>query len=304
MPNDIPQKQNSDLFIDRIAASSRAYGIVKATAGWQTFFVVSSAIAGPLLGYLYPDQRHWAIAYVIAVLVIEFALLDPRAKAYQELGAKIQETFDIELFGLPWNKTRCHATLDPEMVHGLAREYKRKNSTTRFIDWYPTTAGSLPIEFGRLVCQRANMVWDASLRRYYSSFFLILIVAIIVASVAVATYLNWNASHILTSLAIPLLPATIKIYREYKKHQDSAAISEKTKSMLEATWGHALSGSVSPAELLNESRQLQDQLYDRRRSSPTVPEWIYFLRLFENERGMRFGSNEMVKQAKEKLGIE
>lgn len=301
MPNDIPQKQNLPEFIDRICASSRAYGIAKTVSAWQTFLVASAAIAGPVVAYAFPDARHWAGAYAVVILILDLVLLEPAVKRYQELGAKIQESFDTELFELPWNKHRCHAKPELEQVRSLADAFKRKENTDRLIDWYPTVIKSLPLEYGRLICQRANMVWDASLRRYYSAFFLGSIVAMFVCSFVVALYLNWEFSHIVMSLIVPIVPATLKLFREYRKHIESAAISDRTKTMLESTWMRAVDGLVPVDELRDESRRLQDELYDRRRTSPAVPQWIYRLRLFEFEKNMRFASSQMVEDAKKKL---
>lgn len=303
MPNDIPEKQNRPEFIDRICASSRAYGIVKTVSAWQTSLVASAAIAGPIAAFAFPDARHWAGAYAVVILILDLVLLEPAVKRYQELGAKIQEVFDTELFGLPWNKHRCHAKPDLELVRSLADAFKTKEKTDRLIDWYPTVVKGLPLEYGRLICQRANMVWDASLRRYYSAFFLGSIVVMFVCSFLVALYLNWDFSHIVMSLIVPILPATLKLFREYRKHLDSATISDRTKTMLESTWIRAIEESVPIDELRDESRRLQDELYDRRKSSPTVPQWIYKRRLFEFEKNMRFASNQMVEDAKKKLGL-
>ncbi|MFM7165300.1 MAG: S-4TM family putative pore-forming effector, partial [Planctomycetaceae bacterium] len=52
-----------------------------------------------------------------------------------------------------------------------------------------------------------------------------------------------------------------------------------------------------------ESRRLQDELFDRRKASPTVPQWLYLWLKPKFESEMRFGSEQMIKEAKTKLGI-
>ncbi len=303
MLNDIPERQNLPESIDRIAASSRAYGIVKTISSSQSFLALSSAIIGPTVAFAYPDAKGWAALYAGMILLIDVIFLEPAVKRYQELGAKIQEMFDTELFGIPWNTHRCHAKPDPEVMINLAATFKKKEKTDRLMNWYPVAAGEVPIDYGRLVCQRANMRWDAALRRYYCAFFIVMIVLMVVVSGAVALYMKWEASQIAISLILPILPAALKLLRECQKHHDSAAVSERTKSMLESIWHRALKETLTPDDFREESRRLQDELYDRRKSSPTVPQRLYLWLRTDYERDMRLGSDEMVKDAKAKLGI-
>ena len=303
MQNDIPQRQNRPELIDKIAASSRAYGVVKMISQWQSVLALSAAVLGPFVAVAYPGAKGWAALYAGLVLVIDLVFLEPAVRRHQELGAKIQEAFDTELFGLPWNSHRCQAKPDPEVIINLAAKFKKREKTDRLMNWYPVAAGSVPIEYGRLVCQRANMRWDAALRRYYCLFFIVLLVLMVVVSCAVALYLKLEASEIAISLVLPILPAALKILRECQKHQDSATVSERTKSMLESIWNRALNEPVSPEQFREESRRLQDELYDRRKGSPTVPQSLYFWLKPDYERDMRLGSDEMVKDAKAKLGV-
>jgi hypothetical protein len=58
---------------------------------------------------------------------------------------------------------------------------------------------------------------------------------------------------------------------------------------------------VPPAESLEESRRLQDELFDRRKFSPTVPEMLYGLLRESHEQEMKYGSKKMVEQVSAKL---
>ncbi|MEI8381041.1 MAG: S-4TM family putative pore-forming effector [Planctomycetota bacterium] len=303
MLNDISERQTLPEYIDKIAASSQAYGIVKSIARLQSLLVISAAILGPSVAFAYPDAKGWAALYAVAVLLLDGVFIDPAIKRYQELGARIQEEFDTDLFRIPWNSHRCHSRPDPEVINHLAAKFKKKETTDRLMNWYPVSASELPIEYGRLVCQRANMRWDAALRRYYSVFFIVILVLMVIGAAALAMYLKWEASHIVISLVLPLLPAGLKLLRECQKHQDSATVSERTKSILESIWYRGLKETVPTELFLEESRRLQDELFDRRKCSPTVPQRLYLWLRDEYERDMQFGSEKMVKDAKAKLGI-
>jgi hypothetical protein len=188
-------------------------------------------------------------------------------------------------------------------VNGLAETYKKKRSTDEFIDWYRIEAGNIPLEYGRFVCQRANMRWDMELRRKFAALFYAATAFIVVAVVAVALTTNWTASDVIVSLVLPVLPLGVKLVQQGLKHSDSAEVSDRAKKLLESIWSKALEDGTDSARLKEDARRLQDELFDRRRSSPKVPHRLYQRHRADFERDMQAGAKEMVKQVQEKLGI-
>ena len=296
MPNSIPDRQNRPGFIDLLAASSRSYEIVKCTSTWQSALAIIMAILGPAVAFAYPDAKGWVALFAGAVLLADLLYFEPRVKQHQELGAKVQEVFDTDLFDLPWNSHRVHSRPDPEEINSLAESFKKRNSTDRLLDWYPPAVGSIPLEYGRLVCQRANMRWDMALRRSFGGLFVTLTTLLVLVVCGVALAMQWDATQIAVSLVLPVLPAAIKLLRESRKHFESAAISERTKQQLEAIWQVALQGGMSSTQLLEDSRRLQDELYDRRKGSPPVPQWLYLWLKPDYERDMQVATAAMIKQ--------
>src|SRR3954447_9449984 len=134
MPNSIPEYQNQPAYIDRIAASSRAYEIVKSTSMWQTLLALSAAVLGPAVSFMFPAAKGWVALFAAAVLIGDLVFIEEKVKRYQELGAKIQELFDTTLLELPWNSHRVQSPPDPEEVKSLAEAFKKKNSTERLLD--------------------------------------------------------------------------------------------------------------------------------------------------------------------------
>lgn len=302
MPNDIPQRQNEPEFINRIAASSRAYEIVKSTGKWQNVAAVIAALAGFGAKAFYPEASGAAALFAGGVLLADFVHSEPRQKRFRNLGARIQEVFDTQLLRISWNNHRCQSPPAPEEINRLASEFKNNEPTDRLVDWYSPNVGSLPLEYARFVCQRANMHWDMSLRRVYSAIFRGITAAIVVSICVVALATKWDAAQIAISLIMPVLPGTIKLLREAKKHGESADVSERAKRMLESAWTKALSDKADAASMELEARRLQDELFERRQGSPTVPQWLYMRLKARYEDDMHFGAGEMVKEAQAKLG--
>ncbi|MBX9692945.1 MAG: hypothetical protein K2Z81_11220, partial [Cyanobacteria bacterium] len=226
---------------------------------------------------------------------------EPGVKENQTRGATIQEMFDTDLLKIEWNPYRCKDRLDPEDVASLASAYKFNHSMKMKEDWYPKAAGELPIEFGRLICQRSNMRWDAALRRRYCVVFLVLLLGMIAGASGFALYHKWDADKIIISLVLPLFPTGIKLIREMKKHRSSAESAEKSKRMLESIWDRAMTETIPSDTFSRESRALQDELFDRRSASPSVPEWLYQWLQPEYERTMVLAAEGMVEKVKERL---
>jgi hypothetical protein len=206
--------------------------------------------------------------------------------------------------GIPWNSHRAGALPTPEELHELATKFKSKCKPQQLKgkeDWYPVEAGNVPLEYGRLICQRANMRWDASLRRYYSFYFILILVVLAVGGLIFGVWKRWDVGQFVLSVIVPLLPAGLKIWREAKKHDESAAASDRARTVLEGVWKKAIEQNVPADQLLEEARRLQDELFDRRKLSPTVPEWLYASKREDYEQQMKFGSQKMVNEVLEKL---
>ena len=71
----------------------------------------------------------WAALYAVLILLVDVIFLEPAINRYRELGAKIQEEFDTDLFRLPWNTHRCQSHPDPEVINNLAAKFKTKEKT-------------------------------------------------------------------------------------------------------------------------------------------------------------------------------
>jgi hypothetical protein len=302
MPNDIPHRQNEPEFVRRIAASSSAYDTVKSTGKLQSVAAIVAAVFGFGAIAFLPEASGAAAFFAGAVLMTDFLFSEPRQKRYRNLGARIQELFDTQLLRISWNSHRCQSPPAPEDINRLAADFETKESTDRLLNWYSPNVGSIPLEYARFVCQRANMQWDMSLRRVFAGIFHGATAVIVIAVTIVALAMKWDASQIFISLVMPVLPGTLKLLREAKKHSESANVSERSKQMLEATWQRALTNGTDTAQMEEEARRLQDELFERRQGSPTVPQWLYLWLKPKYEEDMNFGAEEMVKQVQAKLG--
>jgi hypothetical protein len=169
-------------------------------------------------------------------------------------------------------------------------------------DWYAPSVGNLPIQLARLVCQRASCWWDAKLRRRYAIW--VLIALGIFSAVIVMLSLKKGATlenFILVGLT-PLMPAIILAVKQFYEHNDAAARADRLKEYTEKLWSEALQGGSSPEELAVRSRQLQDEIYEHRRRSPLIFNWIYWRLRNQHEELMNKGADALVSEALRSLG--
>ena len=147
-----------------------------------------------------------------------------------------------------------------------ARHANNQKRFDRMKDWYPNACGTLPIEYGRLVCQRVCMWWDADLRRQYYHLCVILIFALAAGGITYGLAMKWTLAQVLMGvLAHDYVQALVTIWRGSVKHAESTASSDRVRQTLQTTWADAMKNTLPTEVLTLHSRHLQDELLDRAR---------------------------------------
>ena len=88
--------------------------------------------------------------------------------------------------------------------------------------------------------------------------------------------------------------------RQYKEHVQSATRLDKLREYAEALWIKAI-GEANSEVLTNDARELQDEIYNHRRTSPLIFDWLYKHLRREDEELMNRAAEDMVKEALEPL---
>ena len=97
---------------------------------------------------------------------------------------------------------------------------------------------------------------------------------------------------ILAALA-PLMPTFLWGICEHREQREAADRADRLKDYIEKLWGNALKGNLAPMQLESESRDLQNAIYDHRRSSPVIFDWVY--------RRLRTAQEDQMNKAAETL---
>jgi hypothetical protein len=250
-------------------------GVALLLALCAPFVLLFVSDAGPVLGAI---AGAW-------IFITRFGL-QRFALEWQLKGVRVQEAFDCDVLGIPWNRALA-APMAPEEVHGAASKIKVAEKDDE--SWYPTEVTS-PWPLSVLICQRSNAVWASRQHRSYSY---VLIAAMIVwAAFGLIITLAHGAtlSDYLVIIILPSLPGVLDGGDLVKRHQWAAQQRDEINEHLE---GLIAAGPATEIQI----RETQNQLFALRRDGAQVPERFYRHLRDDYERDMRFGAEQMADGA-------
>ena len=301
---DLPVRQNSDASLRRLAAFSYCYGTAKSYLALQIVLAVPAAIAVACLIWAYPSVNVWTAFYAFTVALLDVLILDRIQKHYRNLAARSQEMFDVDLFGLEWNGVHVGKKPDLEDEVQAAAKYRhRKVKVDELTDWYPRVVGELDLPLARLICQRANCWWDASLRRKYAYSLVAILCLLTVGVLAISLYQRHTVELMILTVYAPLAPAALWSVREALRHKEASDRLDRVRDHIETVWSGVLDGTLGSQEADYESRNIQDQIFDGRMRNPLIFDWVNRLVRKEHEASMNEKAKELVMQAKKALGL-
>lgn len=290
----------------RAARTATPQRLFYARAKWYQSLFTVLALLLPIVGVLFaaslPEIRPFLGLGSIFVLLFDVGIISLKQKEDCKRGAKIQEQFDTEVLKLNWNQLVAGKCVDAEEIRAIATGPISECDHKLLVNWYEPAISRLPLEFGRLICQRTNLVYDMRVRKQYAEI-LTGAAGLLFASVALLGLwqgLTWG--DLILTMGVPFLPLAAYVFREYRKQYDTIETLTILKSEQEKMWDKALTGT-SNEELTFMSRALQDAIYRHRASNPLVFDWLYS-RLRAREEGLtRYAVDKLVSHAEQTLKL-
>jgi hypothetical protein len=120
--------------------------------------------------------------------------------------------------------------------------------------------------------------------------------------VAVAFARGLTVDKFILAVVAPLSPALILAYRQYTEQMEAATRLDKLKEHAERLWADSCNRTAR-ATLTNRSRALQDEIFENRKRSPLVFDWIFRKLRKDYDAQMNHGAQELAEQAKKRLGM-
>jgi hypothetical protein len=302
MLNTISQDQNAPQQLERLAAQRYLYSTAKRLLTGQLFLDLVPPIALAVTVALFPDFGIYGALIALLILVSDL-YLEILQSSKQEQAAGIQELFDCKLLHLQCPDLIARNIPDTVEIMEFAERYQQFDPTYKELkDWYSSEVEKLPLHLARLVCQRANCLWDVQLRRKYLkdvkiTFFILCIIVMIIALVKGLTVGNF-----LLVVVAPLLPAIWWFIRELREQNESIRRKVELKSYAEEIWDDAIKKRIPVEEIERKSRGLQDQIYSNRCNNPLILDTFYKHSRQKNETQMNRSAKDLTDEALQSLG--
>lgn len=294
MQNQIVQQQATSACVKLLAAQRALYSQAKQVLAVQLLLSVPVVVVVALIGIAVDKQWFGLpkadLAWLVGASSLLFVMLDllvwnPLISRRRDLATRILQRFDFEVLGIRWEETLYGSLPDPEDIELWVENYIRAGgSLDDFNGWFRPEVAPLPMEVARLVCQRANLWWDMDLRRRYNAAVYFSGVLVLASVVALALTLDFNAKTFFASVIAPLLPFVSVGPKLVLDNKDAIARLQTMKLTLESAWRRILSGTLSGDELRWISTCVQIGIYNHRRSSPLVFDWVHNRARKRNER--------------------
>jgi hypothetical protein len=298
--NEIPEKQNAEAQLTLLRARQQTYAEASRLLVLQLVLTVLVPVAAAIAGLVLPCLRSYTAALALIITVLDVAALDRLQRKRLKLAAKIAEAFDVAVLDLPWNRFVAGRRADPEAIAGAAAAWARRKTDKKLLDWYPPSVGKAPLHLARIICQRTNLWYDATLRRHYGAWVLGLAAILVVGLFAGALITGLTVNLFVTTVLAPAAPILTWSMREYFRQKDTAEAQETLKSDAEALWDRASAGHCDEPDCFTQSREFQNAIYARRSSSPLMIPGIYPWRRPNMEQQMNRGAEAYLKE----LGID
>jgi hypothetical protein len=104
------------------------------------------------------------------------------------------------------------------------------------------------------------------------------------------------------SIIAPFAPTIVLGVRQYTDQMEAATRLDRLKEQAERLWFDACDRAAT-TELPSKSRALQDEIFESRKRSPLVFDWIFRRLRHDYESQMNHGAEELAEEAKRKLGF-
>ena len=295
--NNISQEQNLQRRLELLGAQRQLYTDAKNLQMISVIIGVPIVVFLSILVAVFPLLAIYSALWGIIATFLEILVFSLLQKSTQEKAAKIQQIFDCEVLQFNWRSLNCGVHVEPETIIDASNRYKSKHQNfIKLQNWYPPSVDQLPIHHARIICQRSNVWWDSQLRRRYSKWIIVILVFLTIIILLIALIGGLTLEKFLLAVLVPLIPAFVFGLRQYTEHNEAATRLDRLRENAEILVHDVISGKYTPQDLERESYNLQTQIYDNRRRSPLILDWLYSRLKDKDEEKMNKGAEFLVQQ--------
>ncbi|MHA7191997.1 S-4TM family putative pore-forming effector [Arthrobacter sp. MDT2-16] len=290
----ISQRQNDDRSLRLLIAQRRLYNHAKRWQGLRWIGVLIIGVGGPFISLLAPTAAVTIAAITGVWLFAGRTLLSWLEARTMVKAACVQEELDQYLFDMPETIDRAERP-SPEDIALIADDNKSLwniAKAEKLLDWYTVDASSTGVTT-IAIAQRSNAAYTDRLIRTTVTVWAVTAVLWLIALITWASFSGITLASFLLGALFPVLPAFLDV-TEYVMNTWKAA---RDRADLATTITKRFTRddqSIEPQDLL----VWQERLFDLRRTTPQVPNWLYKLTRRRNERAMKRAAAQLRHKAR------
>lgn len=281
-------RQNSDEALRLLLAQRRLHSRAKRWQNLRWIGLLILGVAAPFISVLVPGS-----AVVVGAVTGLWLFVGRTVLAWFETrtmtrAAAIQEALDLYIFEMPATVKRTSMP-SLEDIADLTRApegLRTAAESEKLLDWYPIVADHSGAE-SVAIAQRANASYTGRLTRTAVWVWAGLTLAWLVFLIAWSAASSLSFGAILLGVIFPVLPAVLDVVEyllsTWRAAQDREDLANTIQSRIEG--GNPI--------LAQELVAWQAQMYDLRRTTPQVPDWLYKLTRNKNEAAMHAAADEL-----------
>jgi hypothetical protein len=298
--NSIVSRENDAEGIKHLRAARHMYAVARRVVTVQVVLAIGAPLLAAVVGLIAPERRAMAAFTALVVAVLDVALWDPWQKRAKKKAAKVQESFDCYVLDMPWNEFRAGSRVDAEEIHAADIAHLSGKTDPSLANWYPSGVSALQMHVARIICQRTNLWWDGSLRRFYSAWVVGGVMVLTLGALLIGVAADFTLEWFVLGVMAPAAPLLLWGIREIYRQRDAADSLEQLKAGVEKLWERTMKGECDTEGCKAESRLFQNEILDRRASSPMIFEWVYLRLRPKMEGQMVAGADAHITEAKGK----
>lgn len=292
---EILEQQNTDTNIDKLLAQKRLYSYAKI---FKWSFVLITIILPMIISFLdnfrVIEIKEWQNIYIIYMVIafIVGIIFDNYIDNYRNIAAAIQEEFDISVFSIPKRKYLINIEANSNIIRRYSKKDKKNISKIEAVkNWYPIEIEKVKTNISILLCQRANVYYDETVRRRYQKVLLFLLILIPVILLLISIINGFTIEALLYKVFIPMFPIGLFLYEQDKEVNASINNLKSLKQKIEE-----LLNGISIDERIDEQdlREVQDMIYYNRKLSVLIPDFIYKMLRSNSEDEMNYSIKEEI----------
>ncbi len=297
--NNINDSQNTEKQIRRLAAQRQYYANAKEYSAIRFLGSIIIPTILALICLFIPAIAAYAGLYSIVFLLVDVVFLEKRISISKRKAERIQEMFDCDVLDLPASILELQTEVYDEDIMEHSNLYlERMRSFHDLENWYAPAIHLVDISAARILCQKGNVHWDATIRKAFTGWVKLLAYMMfgIVLLVGLIAKLPFSAVILILNSLLPLVRYSS---RESIDNDNACRRLESLRIIFEAAWKQATAHTMNSRVLLALSRAAQDVLFAHRTESPLIPDWVFQRSRSKNESIMKQTTLEQITELKE-----